>query len=52
MKHFFIAMEGNWVDRVDIILEHEEIDKNSISSIRIVWDPVHDETRFDINSRG
>lgn len=52
MKHVFIAMEGNWVDRINIILEREEIDKNTISSIRVVWDSVHYETRFDIYSRG
>lgn len=52
MKHIFIAMVGNWVDRINIILEREEIDKNIVSSIRIVWDPVHYETRLDIDCRG
>lgn len=52
MKHTFIAMVGNWVDRVDIILEHEGIDKNTISSMNIAWNPVHNATYFSIYSRG
>jgi hypothetical protein len=52
MKHTFIAMKGNWTDRVDTVLEHEGIDKQLVAAMQITWDIVTNETKFSIYSRG
>lgn len=52
MKYDVIVMKGNWTDRVDTILNHEEIDKNKITFINITYSCCKNETTFKIYSRG
>lgn len=52
MKYVYIAMKGNWTDRVNTVLQHEGIDKELVTAIQISWDIEKKETKFSIYSRG
>ena len=52
MKYDFIIMKGNWTNRVDTVLERENIDKNLVTAIQITGDIEKKETKFSIYSRG
>jgi hypothetical protein len=52
MKYDIIIMKGNWTDRVDTVLAHEDIDKQLVTAIQITWDIEKKETKFSIYSRG
>lgn len=52
MKYVYIVINGNWLDRVNIVLEREDIKNSAVVSMHIDYNESANETRFEIYSRG